>query len=186
MASDFKIDSLSVEELEGIFTGKIKNWKDVGGPEAAIHLYIRDPISGTHLGFRELALENKPYALGPKAFTNYQQLVHGVAADPNGIGYASLDAAQKGGVKVVSISGVAPTTQTVNDGQYPYARLLRFYSNKMKEAPAARAFIEFAQSRRGQEIVASAGDVPAGRQLRAGGLQSRGTRPNPTRSLFRS
>jgi ABC-type phosphate transport system substrate-binding protein len=58
-------------------------------------LFIRDEISGTHLGFKELAMENKPYALGLKTFTNYIGIVQAVAQDANGIGYASIDLAYK-------------------------------------------------------------------------------------------
>ena len=44
------VSNLTKDQVHDIFTGKIANWKDVGGPDAAIALYIRDPISGTHLG----------------------------------------------------------------------------------------------------------------------------------------
>src|SRR5690349_8519337 len=64
--------NLTPEQVRDIFTGAILNWKDVGGPDAPIHLYIRDPVSGTHLGFRELAMENKPYVSEQNLYTNYE------------------------------------------------------------------------------------------------------------------
>ena len=70
-----------------------------GGPDAPVNLCIRHPISGTYLGFRELAMENKPYALHVKTFTNYTDLVQAVAQDPNAIGYTAISLAANAGVK---------------------------------------------------------------------------------------
>jgi phosphate transport system substrate-binding protein len=154
-----KLTNLSRDNVRDIFTGTVQNWREVGGPDAAIQTYIRDPISGTYLGFKELAMENKDYVSTAKTFTNYAGIVAAVAQDPNGIGYASFDLLKKPGVKAVSIRGVSPTALTVNEGQYPVSRLLRFYTTKGKEAPAARDFLRFVQSPKGQEIIEEAGFV---------------------------
>jgi len=154
------VADLKPDQVRDIFTGAVTNWKEVGGPDEPIRLCIRDEISGTHLGFRELAMENMTYALSLKTFTNYTDLAQAVAQDANGIGYVSINLAAKDGVKAVSIGGVPPTIATVNGGQYPYARVLRFYTNKMTESAAAREFAEFVLSSRGQEILARMGFVP--------------------------
>jgi phosphate transport system substrate-binding protein len=154
------VTNLTRAQVRDIFTGTTRNWKDLGGPDAPIHLYIRDPVSGTYLGFQELAMENKAYEAGSKMSTNYAAIVRAVAQDPSGVGYSSLTLAKNAGVKAVSIGGVAPTVESVNKGQYPYARLLRLYTNKGKEAPPARNFIKFVQSARGQEVMTQAGFVP--------------------------
>ena len=113
------IGNLTHEQVRDLFTGAVQNWKDVGGPDAPVHLYIRHPISGTYLGFRELAMENKPYALHPRTFTNYTELIQAVAQDANGIGYSAIAWPSKAGVKPVSIGGVAPTVESVNKRLYP-------------------------------------------------------------------
>ena len=154
------IGNLTRDQVRDIFTGAVINWKEVGGPDAPIHLCSRDEISGTHLGFRELAMENKPYALGLKAFTNYLGIIQKVAPDANGIGYASIDLVSKDGIKAVSIEGVAPTIAAVNGGQYPYARVLHLYTDTKKESPTTRDFVQFVQSKRGQEILTQMGFVP--------------------------
>jgi phosphate transport system substrate-binding protein len=157
------VTNLTREQVRDIFTGALQNWKDVGGTDAPIHLYARDPISGTYLGFKELAMENKPYAPDPKTFTlftNYQAIVQAVAADPNGIGYASFELATNAGVKAVSIGGVEPSVAVVNKGEYPYARTLHLYTSKASETPATADFIQFVQSTNGQEVLAEAGNVP--------------------------
>ncbi len=156
------VENLTRDQVEDIFTGKATNWKDVGGSDAPIHLYIRDPISGTYLGFRELTMENKLYALEEKTFTNYLGIIRAVAKDPNGIGYAGIssDPSEKAGVKAVSIEGIAPSYETVNNGKYPYRRALHFYTNKEKESPAALDFIQFVMSPAGQSLLSEMGYVP--------------------------
>src|SRR5437867_1290449 len=111
------VADLTRDQIRVIFTGAVQNWKEVGGPDAPIHLYIRDPISGTYLGFRELALDNKPYGHPTKTVTNYAGIVHEVAQDASGIGYSSIELAGKGGVKALSIGGVAPSEATVNQSK---------------------------------------------------------------------
>jgi len=154
------VPNLSREQVRDLFTGAIQNWKDVGGTDAAVHLCIRHPISGTYLGFRELAMENKPYGLNVTTFTNYTGIVQAVAQDANAIGYSSFDLASKTGVKPVSIGGIAPTAEAVNKGQYPYERVLRLYTDKGNETSTARSFVQFVQSGRGQEIVKQMGFTP--------------------------
>lgn len=154
------VANLTKEQVHGIFTGKITNWKDVGGADAEIHIYARDPISGTHLGFKEVAMNNDAYAAHPKLFTTYAGIVEAVGKDAGGIGYSSINKANASRAKAVSIEGVEATTATVHSGKYPYARTLRFYTNKDKESAAAKEFIQFALATRGQEIVAEMGFTP--------------------------
>jgi phosphate transport system substrate-binding protein len=157
------VTNLTREQVRDIFSGVVQNWKDVDGTNAPIHLYVRDPISGTYLGFKELAMENRPYTPDPKMFTlftNYEAIVQAVAADPNGIGYSSFELAKITGVKAVSIGGIAPVADAVNKGEYPYARTLHLYTSKTEETPATASFIQFVQSTNGQEVLAEMGDVP--------------------------
>ena len=154
------VGNLTREQVRDIFTGVIQNWKAVGGPDAPIHLYIRDPISGTYIGFKELAMENKPYASGQNLFTNYAAIVAAVARDANGIGYSGFNLAPHSGAKAVSIEGIEPTATAVNQGKYPYARVLHLYTNKAKERPVALDFIQFIRSPRGQDVLTQMGYVP--------------------------
>jgi len=154
------ITNLTKEQVRGIFTGRTPNWKDVGGPDAAITLYIRDPISGTHLGFKELAMNNDAYAAHPKLLTNYTAIVEAVAADSNGIGYSSLSLASHTGTKATTIEGVDASAAAVHAGKYPYARVLRLYTNKNRESQPTKDFIDFIVSARGQEIISQLGFTP--------------------------
>jgi phosphate transport system substrate-binding protein len=154
------VANLTKDQVRDLFIGTVQNWKDVGGPDAPVSLCIRHPISGTHLGFRELAMENKPYALAVKPYTNYAEIVQAVAQDPNAIGYSTIPLASQTGVKPVAIGGVAPTVEAVNKGLYPYARVLRLYTDKANATPACREFVQFVQSDRGQAIVKELGFAP--------------------------
>ena len=153
------VKDLNRDHVRDIFTGTIQNWKEVGGSDGPIHVYVRDPVSGTYLGFRELAMEDKPYASNVKTFTNYAAIVEALAKDPAGIGYCSFDLLTKSGVKGISIRGVAPNVLSVEEGRYPYSRILRFYTSRGKESPQTLDFIRFVQSPRGQEVLVSQGFV---------------------------
>src|ERR1022692_1697718 len=84
------ISDLTQDQVRDIFIGVVQNWKEVGGPDAPVHLYIRNPISGTYLGFQELAMAKQPYGTGAhiKSLTDYKGIAEAVAADANGIGYS--------------------------------------------------------------------------------------------------
>jgi phosphate transport system substrate-binding protein len=153
------LDNLTRAQVRDIFTGAIQNWKDVGGPGAPVHVYIRDPVSGTHLGFRELAMENKPYLETTNLFlfTNYLGIVEAVANDKNGIGYASVEREYVADVKPVSIGGIVPSAATVDNGTYPYARVLHLYTRKGHESPETLDFIQFVLSPQGQAVLKRAG-----------------------------
>jgi phosphate transport system substrate-binding protein len=154
-----QVSNLSRDQVRDIFAGKIQNWKEVGGTDAPIRLCGRDPISGTYLGFRELAMEDTPYAAGIKTFTNYTGIVEAIAKEPGAIGYCSIDLTTKPGIKAISIRGVMPDALAVKESRYPLARVLRFYTDTAKESAAAKDFIQFVQSARGQEVVAEAGNI---------------------------
>jgi len=154
------LTDLSKDQVRDIFSGVITNWSQLGGADAAIHLVIRDPISGTYLGFQELAMQGKPYALEPKTETAYTRIDADVAKDPQAIGYSSIEQAARPGIKALSIGGIAPTVESVQKGVYPYMRMLHFYTNKANEPAPARQFIDFVLSASGQKVLDDMGYVP--------------------------
>jgi phosphate transport system substrate-binding protein len=154
------VSNLSREQVHDLFTGKIKNWNEVGGPDAPVNLYIRNPISGTHLGFQELAMGTNAYALAVKTFVDYGALSQAVAKDPNGIGYSSFNTAKKAGAKLVSIDNITPTEENVQKQTYPYARPLHLYTSKGTAKKAALDFIGYVTSANGQKVVAEADFIP--------------------------
>ena len=154
------VSNLTSNQVQSLFTGKVKNWKEVGGPDAPVHLLIRDPVSGTYVGFKELAMGYQDYDEHVRLFTNYLGIADAVAKDPNGIGYAGLDLAQHAGTKAISVDGVAPSAATVNGNKYPYARALRFYTDAAKESAKAKDFVDFVLSPGGQQVLTQMGYAP--------------------------
>jgi phosphate transport system substrate-binding protein len=154
------IGNLTAAQVRDLFTGRIRNWKDIGGPDLPVHLCIRDPISGTYLGFQELAMDKEPYALDVKTLTSYEAIQQAVAQDAGAVGYTSVELAAQKSTKAMAINGVAPTIAQVQQGHYPYARPLRFYTTKARESSTAQDFVRFVQSAAGQKIVVDAGFVP--------------------------
>jgi phosphate transport system substrate-binding protein len=152
--------ALTDAQVPDIFTGRITNWKQVRGSDAPIHLYIRDPSSGAHIGFRELAMRSLPYAATATALKSYREIADAVGADKGGIGYVGINLATAGHVQPVSINRELPSALAVNDGVYPYARQLRLYTVKGKVSPATQEFIKFVLSRRGQQVLDVTGFVP--------------------------
>ncbi|MBU1694044.1 MAG: phosphate ABC transporter substrate-binding protein [Verrucomicrobia bacterium] len=157
--ADNPLKNLSDRQIRDLFTGKTKNWKQIGGPDAPVNLYIRDPESGTHMGFRELAMGNRPYAKQAKMFDNYSSIAEAVAADPAGVGYVDMAVARRAGIRALSVNKVRPSVGTVNSGEYPYARQLRLYTLRGREAPTVKDFVGFVRSRQGQGVLTKLGYV---------------------------
>ena len=155
------VSNLTSNQVQSLFTGQIQNWKEVGGADAPVHLVIRDPVSGTYLGFKELAMNSQDYGEQHVQFcTNYLGIADAVAKDTNAVGYAGLDLVQHAGTKAVSVDGSAPSAANVNGKKYPYARTLRFYTNAMKESVPTKDFIGFVLSADGQQVLTQMGYAP--------------------------
>ncbi len=153
------VHSLNLRQVRDIFTGRITNWKQVGGPDARMSPLILDKSSGARRGFQELAMRYEPYALNAREFPSKQAIAQAVAKNATAIGYADMGRLPAG-TRAVLINGIAPNRTAINQGLYPYARTLYLYSLRGRETPAAKQFIRFVRSREGQRIISNAGFVP--------------------------
>ncbi len=154
------VSGLTKAQVEGIFSGAITNWHDVGGSDSAIHLVARDPISGTHIGFKEIAMHDKPYAIEQISFADsYSGVAEKVGQDESAIGYTGIQS-EPATVKTVSIDGEEPTAASVNAGKYPYLRSLYLYTLKGETSSTAKSFVDYVASPNGQSILAKMGFVP--------------------------
>lgn len=157
--SDNKIRNLTDHQVRDIFTGATTDWSAVGGIAAPINVHIASRTAGTYLGFQELAMERKAYVRGAIEHGSYAEIAKAVAGNPNSIGFVAMSNTDATGTRSVSINGVAPNPITLADNQYPYARLLRLFTIKGKDVPAAMTFIRFIRSAKGQNIAEEAGFV---------------------------
>jgi phosphate transport system substrate-binding protein len=164
------VTQLSFPQLEGIFTGKITNWKQVGGPDALISLYGRENSSGTYEFFKEHVLNKKDFAASTKTMPGTAAVIQGVASDANGIGYGGIAYAE--GAKSLKVSktdggdAVAPCEETVLSGKYPISRYLFCYVNPNKDNGAVADYINWCLSDAGQVVVKDVGYFPLPKNMR--------------------
>ena len=157
------IKALSMNQLKLIFTGKITNWKEVGGPDAKIIVYSRENSSGTYVFFKEHVLGNADYTSRAQSMPGTAAVVNAVAKEKNAIGYGG--AAYAKGIHLLAIKkddasqGVTPDLAHVQDGSYPLARPLFFYLRN-KPSGEIKTFVDWVLSKEGQEIVSKVGYFP--------------------------
>ena len=169
--ADNPIKALSLEELEGIFTGKIKNWKDVGGPDASINVFSRENSSGTYEFFKENVLKGKDFVSSAQTLQGTAQVLQAVAGNKTGIGYGG--AGYGAGAKHLSISkekggeAVEPTEETVLAGKYPIWRHLFIYVNPALDKGDVSTYLKWIRSDAGQKVVKDVGYFPLPPTLRA-------------------
>jgi phosphate transport system substrate-binding protein len=157
------LTELTMAQLKAIFTGKVDNWKAVGGPDAKIIPYSRENSSGTYVFFKEHVLENADYTPRAQAMPGTAAVVNAVVKEKNGIGYGG--AAYAKGIKVLKIKkddksvAIEPDDKTIKSGTYPLSRPLFFYT---KTGPSAdiKAFVDWVLSAEGQGIVTKVGYFP--------------------------
>jgi phosphate transport system substrate-binding protein len=159
-----KIDQLTREQLESIYTGKITNWKDVGGADLKIVLYSRESSSGTFDFFKEHVLNKKNFATTALLMPATGAIVQSVSQTAGAIGYVGLAYVDKS-VKALKVSYdqgktyVAPSVETAKNKTYPITRPLFFYYTTTTEKNIS-PLIQFILSDAGQKIVMEEGYVP--------------------------
>ena len=153
------VSDLSVQQIADIYTGKITNWKDLGGEDAEIVLIGREAGSGTRDGF-ESVTGTKDACQYRQELTSTGDVITTVSQNPAAIGYASL-AALKDNIKAVRVDGVSPSEQTVKDGSYAVQRpFVLVTKDGTKLSDAAQKFFDFAVSGDAAKLIAAAGAVP--------------------------
>lgn len=159
-----KVNKLTREQIEGIYVGKIKNWKEVGGDDMPIVTYSRETSSGTYEFFKEHVLKNKNYGAQCMLMPATGAIIQSVSQTKGAIGYVGLAYVDES-VKHLNVSFdagktyVEGTMATAKNGTYPITRPLYIYLITKKEA-AYKPFIDFALSAEGQKIVEQVGYVP--------------------------
>lgn len=158
------VDSLTREQLEAIFRGKITNWKDVGGEDRKIVVYSRETSSGTYEFFKESVLDNKNYMSSILSMPATGAIIQSVRQTKGAIGYIGLAYLNRF-VKPLAVSYdggrhyALPSVETAADGSYPIVRPLYYYYDARKEAEVS-PFISFVLSPEGQKSVLEQGFIP--------------------------
>ncbi len=168
--ADNPLKEISRPQLEGIFTGKIKNWSAVGGPDAPITVYSRENSSGTYEFFKEHVLQGKDFAASSQTMPGTAAVLQAVAKDKNGIGYGG--AAYGAGAKHLAVKAddnspaIEPTEENVVGQKYPIWRYLFIYVNPALDKGEVAAYLKWLRSDDGQTIVKDVGYFPLPASLR--------------------
>ena len=164
------VEDLTVEQVGQIFAGKIRNWKQVGGPDAPITLYSRENSSGTYEFFKEYVLKGADFASSAQTMPGTAAVLQSVANDKNGIGYGG--AAYGAGAKHLKIKkddaspAVEPSEENVLNGTYPIWRYLYIYVNPALDKGEVAKYLAWIRGEEGQKLVKDVGYFPLPAKLR--------------------
>ena len=153
------VAKLTLEQIRDIYTGKIKNWKDLGGPDQPIVVISRDTNSGTYESF--LALVMNAEKMGEKAeYVGSNGAIHQrVMSTPAAVGYVGLAFTE--GVKALTVNGIDVSAETVTSKKYPISRPLYMYTNgRPKQGTPLYDFVTLSDTPEGKKIIEDTGFVP--------------------------
>jgi phosphate transport system substrate-binding protein len=162
--NDNPVKELNLDQLHDIFTGKAKNWKEVGGNDAPITVYSRENSSGTYEFFKEHVLKGQDFAASAQTMPGTAALLQAVSKDKNGIGYGG--AAYGAGAKALGVKkdegskAILPTEETVLNQTYPIWRYLYNYVNPALDKGEIQTYLNWIRSEEGQKIVKEVGYYP--------------------------
>jgi len=169
--ADNPIKELTVAQVGDIFTGKLKNWKDVGGPNLPITLYSRENSSGSYEFFKSKVLNGSDFAASAQTMQGTAAIIQAVAKDKGGIGYGG--AGYGAGAKHLAIKrddsspAIDPTEENVVNHAYPIWRYLYIYVNPALDRGEIASYLNWIRSDAGQKIVKDVGYFPIPANLRS-------------------
>lgn len=145
------VSDLTQEQLKDIFSGKITNWKQVGGSDAKINLITREDGSGTLDAFESIVMGDTKMSSNAVVQSSTEAVKQSVKQDPNAIGFVSY-AHMSSDVKALSIDGIAPSEETIADATY---KLQRPFLLLVKGTPTGevKKFIDWVMSKEGTKIL---------------------------------
>ncbi len=159
---DNPVKELSIKQLSNIFSGKTRNWKEVGGPDADIKLYGRENSSGTYVFFKDNVVKGD-YAASCQTLPGTAAVVNAVAKDKFGIGYGGAAFAK--GVKHCAVKkddkspAFVATAETIKNNTYPISRYLYMYLAN-RPTGELKSYIDWILGPEGQKLVTDIGYFP--------------------------
>ncbi len=157
------LDNLPLDKVMEVFSGKITNWKELGGSNHPIDIVTREEGSGTRESFQKFVMGKEDISLGALVQDSNGAVRQVISSDPNAIGYISLGLVNDR-VKAIRISDVQPNLTNVNNGKYTLVRPFLFVFSG-EPAGEARSFLEFVLSPPAQKLLLKEGLVPVVEKL---------------------
>lgn len=153
------VTELTTAQVRDIYTGKITNWKQLGGVDMPIVIISRDTSSGTYETFNHLVMGKEQMAAGVEYVNSNPQSHSRIKTTPGAVGYIGIGFVDAE-VKAIKIDGIEPTKETIVSGQYPIARPLFLFTNGFpKLGSIVYKFCTFHLTETGQEIVEAKGFI---------------------------
>lgn len=151
------VKGLTKEQLCDIYTGKIKNWSEVGGSDSAIIVVGREAGSGTRGAFEEI-LEIEDTCVYANELDSTGAVMAKVASTPGAVGYVSLDVVNET-VAALELGGAAPTVENIKAGEYFLSRpfVMATKGEISQQSEAVQALFEYLGSEEGKEVVQAVG-----------------------------
>src|SRR4030043_2127352 len=146
-----KINNITMDQLRGIYNGKIKKWKELGGSDRPISVVSRETSSGTYEVWEEKILKGDKVRPNALLVASSGQAVQTVAQNKFAIGYIGIGYIDKT-VKVLNVNGKKATAGSIRDGSWPVARPFFIYTNGKPSGVIAK-FLDFMLSKEGQKVV---------------------------------
>lgn len=154
------VQGLTVDQIRDIYTGKVTNWNQIGGPNVAIVLISRDTNSGTYESFESLVLSKQKISDKAEYVGSNGAIRERVQSTPAAVGYVGLGFVDKS-VKALKVNDIYPDNATVTSGTYPIARPLFMFTNGYpKMGSELYNFLNLFLTQKGQQIIQEIGFVP--------------------------
>lgn len=158
--SENPVSDLDADTISEVYTGKIKNWSEIGGTDEEIVLIGREAGSGTRDGFED-SLNIGGKCSYRQELTSSGDIITTVAGNPAAIGYVSI-ASVKDNVKVLAVGGISPTEENIRNGSYVVQRpFILVTKNGTKLSQTSQKFLDYINSESADEIISLAGVVAA-------------------------
>jgi len=158
---DNPVDNLTTDQIRKIYTGKITNWKELGGKDAKINLYVRrGKISGVGYAIRQYIFQNSAQEFTTEhIMSSSGPLEKAIEKDIDGVGITGVSSARKRKVKILGFDGKIPSYENVKNGKYGLYRPLYLVTGP-NPSKKVRDFLAFATSSEGSQILRDNGTVP--------------------------
>ena len=157
------VKSITFKQLQDVYLGKITNWKELGGANAPIELYIRrGKISGVGRTLRALVFANfnQEFPGAKYVMKSSGPLEKGIEDNPLAIGTTGISSAKRRKVKILDLNGKDPSYENIKNGSYVLYRPLYLVTKGSSADKKVKDFITFALSREGRDVIRRAGSVP--------------------------
>lgn len=165
---DNPIDNITRDQIRALYTGKITNWKELGGRNEPIELYVRKgKISGVGRTLRELVFNNYDQEFtAAHVMDSTGPLERAISENPRGIGITGVSSANKlerqGHAKILKLEGKDPSYDNIKNGHYLLYRPLYMVTHLANRDPEVKKFIDFVMGPEGARVMRGVGTVPYG------------------------